>query len=90
MSDYRLDKLRETFGSIMRKGTSSEGEDVIHALARYLGFVRVTDTMRQPIESAITSAIRHGLLGDSTSMTSIVRMGDSIVRRLIHRPRRPP
>ena len=31
--------------------------------ARYLGFVRVTDTIRQPVKSAISSAIRQGLLG---------------------------
>jgi len=63
MADYGLDELRETFRSVMRKGTTYEREDVIHALARYLGFVRVTDTIRQPIRSAVNSAIRHGLLG---------------------------
>ena len=63
MADYGLDELRETFRSVMRKGTNYEREDVIHALARYLGFVRVTDTIRQPIKSAINSAIRQGLLG---------------------------
>jgi hypothetical protein len=63
MADYDLDELRETFRSVMRKGTSYEREDVIHALARHLGFVRVTETIRQPIKSAINSAIRHGLLG---------------------------
>jgi hypothetical protein len=35
---------------------------VIHALARYLGFVRVTEAIRQPIKSAIDSARRHGIL----------------------------
>jgi len=68
MSDYGLDELRETFRSVMRKGTVYEREDVIHALARYLGFVRVTDTIRQPIKSAINSAIRHGLLGYNGSV----------------------
>ncbi len=63
MSDYGLDELRETFRSVMRKGTNYEREDVVHALASYLGFVRVTDTIRQPIKSAINSAIRQGLLG---------------------------
>ena len=63
MADYGLDELRETFRSVMRKGTTYEREDVLHALARHLGFVRVTDTIRQPIKSAINSAIRHGLLG---------------------------
>jgi hypothetical protein len=32
-------------------------------MARYLGFVRVVDTIRQPIQPAINSAIRHGILG---------------------------
>ena len=47
----------------MRKGTHYEREEVIPAIAHYLGFVRVTDTIREPIKSAITSAIRRGLLG---------------------------
>jgi hypothetical protein len=67
MSDYGLDDLRETFRSVMRKGTSYEREEVVHALARYLGFVRVTDTIRQPIKSAINSAIRQGILGYSSN-----------------------
>jgi hypothetical protein len=46
----------------MRKGANYEREDVIHALAQYLGFVRVTDTIREPIKSTINSAIRHGIL----------------------------
>ena len=45
----------------MRKGARYDREDVIPALARYLGFVRLTDTIREPIKSAINSAIRHGL-----------------------------
>ncbi len=63
MADYGLDELRETFRSVMRKGTSYEREDVIHTLARYLGFARVTDTSRDAIKSAINSAIRHDILG---------------------------
>jgi hypothetical protein len=63
MADYEPDELREVFRSVMRKGTRYEREDVIQAMARYLGFVRVTDTIREPIKSAITSAIRRGLLG---------------------------
>ena len=63
MADYGLDELRETFRSVMRKGTNYEREDVIHALARYLGFARVTDTSRDAIKSAINSAIRQGILG---------------------------
>jgi hypothetical protein len=63
MLDYGLEALREAFWSVMRQGTSYERGDVIHALARHLGFVRVTDTIREPIKSAIKSAIRQGLLG---------------------------
>ena len=63
MSDYGLDEQRETFRSVMRKGTNYEREDVVYALASHLGFVRVTDTIRQPNKSAINSAIRQGLLG---------------------------
>ncbi len=49
MADYGLEELRETFRSVMRKGTRYEREEVIHALARYLGFARVTDTSRDAI-----------------------------------------
>ena len=63
MADYDLEELRESFRSVMRKGTRYERDDVTSALARYLGFVRLTETIRQAIKSAITSAIRHGLLG---------------------------
>jgi hypothetical protein len=46
----------------MHKGTRYDREDVIHAVARYLGFARVTDTSRDAIKSAINSAIRQGIL----------------------------
>lgn len=68
MADYGLDELRETFRSVMRKGTNCEREDVIHALACYLGLARVTDTSRDAIKSAINSAIRQGILGYEGSM----------------------
>jgi hypothetical protein len=47
----------------MQKGTGYERDDVIHALARHLGFARVTDNSRDALKSAINSAIRHGVLG---------------------------
>ena len=47
----------------MRTGTKYEREDVMHALARHLGFARVTDTSREAIKTAINSAIRQGVLG---------------------------
>jgi hypothetical protein len=68
MPDYGLDELREVFASVMRKGARYEREDVIHAVARYLGFSRLTDTSRDALKSAVNSAIRQGILGyeDST------------------------
>lgn len=38
MADYDLEELRETFRAVMKKGSTHEREDVIHYLARYLGF----------------------------------------------------
>ncbi len=63
MADYDLEALRESFRSVMRKGANYQREEVIHDLARYLGFARVTDTSRDAIKSAINSAIRQGILG---------------------------
>jgi len=62
MADYDLEELRETFRSVMRNGAHYKREEVVHALARYLGFARVTDTSRDAIKSAINSAVRHGVL----------------------------
>jgi hypothetical protein len=63
MAEYEPDELLEVFRSVMRKGTRYDREEVIPGLARHLGFVRLTDTIREPIRKAITRAIRHGLLG---------------------------
>jgi hypothetical protein len=63
MEDYALDELREFVASVMRKGPRYDRDDVITAVARTLGFARVTDTSRDAIKSAINSAIRQGILG---------------------------
>ena len=63
MADYDIEELRESFRSVMTKGRRYEREEVIQDLAHYLGFSRVTDSSRDPIKSAINSAIRHGILG---------------------------
>jgi hypothetical protein len=47
----------------MRAPRRYEREEVIHAVARYLGFARVTETVRQSMKSAINSGIRQGILG---------------------------
>jgi hypothetical protein len=63
MAEYELEELRATLCSVMRPGRTYERQEVIHAVARYLGFVRVTDTVLQPIRTAINSSIRQGILG---------------------------
>ncbi|MDY0167610.1 MAG: hypothetical protein RBS80_13770 [Thermoguttaceae bacterium] len=63
MNDYERDELRDSLISVMRKGTTYDGEDVIHAVAHHLGFQRVREETRQPIKSAMNSAIRQGTLG---------------------------
>jgi len=63
MADYEPDELVEVFRSVMRKGTTYDREEVSPALARHLGFVRLTDSIREPIRKAITRAIRQGILG---------------------------
>jgi hypothetical protein len=62
MDQYDLAELRDTLCSVMRPGRSYEREDVLHAVARYLGFVRLTETVLAPIKSAINSGIRQGIL----------------------------
>ena len=68
MVDYEPDELVEVFRSVMGKGTSYTREEVIPALARHLGFVRLTDSIQEPIRKAITRAIRQGILGHEGSM----------------------
>lgn len=63
LNDYTREDLRETLISVMRKRTSYDREDVIHAVAHHLGFRRVTENARSAMKSAINSAIRQGILG---------------------------
>src|SRR5690606_9905526 len=44
MDSYDRDELIEVFKSVMRKNQEYEREDVMRALANYLGFRRLTDT----------------------------------------------
>ena len=68
MADYEPDELVEVFRSVKRKGTTYDREEVIPALARHLGFVRLTDSIREPIRKAITGASRQGILSYDGSM----------------------
>jgi hypothetical protein len=63
MEQYALEDLRAALCSVMRAGRRYEREEVIHAVARYLGFARVTDGVRQVMKSAINSGIRQDILG---------------------------
>lgn len=63
MESYDRDELIDTFRSVMRKGQVYEREEVMRALANHLGFRRLTETVKEPIKSAINGAIRRGLLG---------------------------
>ena len=68
MADYEPDELREVFRSVMRKGPSYEREDVIQAMARYLGFVR------PPTRSASHQVGHHWRIrhGDSRYERSLI------------------
>jgi len=62
MDAYNRDELIDTFKSVMRKNQEYERDDVIRALANYLGFRRLTESVREPIKSAINGAIRRDVL----------------------------
>ena len=63
MDDYERDDLIDTFKSVMRKNEEYERDEVIRSLANYLGFRRLTESVREPIKSAINGAIRRDMLG---------------------------
>ena len=63
MEDYPRETLRDAVRSVMRKGTTYEREEVIRAVARRLGFTRLTPAARKAMRSAINSAIRQGVIG---------------------------
>ncbi len=63
LSDYARDYLRDVVCSVIRKGSTYEREDIIHAVAHHLGFRRVSENARNTVKSAINSGIRQGLLG---------------------------
>ncbi|MCR9211259.1 MAG: hypothetical protein NXI28_23770 [bacterium] len=62
ITDYERDELRDVLSSVMRKGTVYDLQEVITAATHYLGFRRVTQSVRKAFKSAITSAIRQDIL----------------------------
>ena len=57
MADYSREDLWEKVRSVIRKDDWYEREDVIVALARHVGFARVTETSCEAINSAIRQEI---------------------------------
>ena len=68
MGSYTRDELVATITSVVRSGTQYEREETIRAVANYLGFRRLTETVRAPIKSALNSAIRQRTLGYEGSL----------------------
>ncbi len=62
MASYKQNELVQTLRSVMRNGRDYEREDVIRDVANHLGFRRLSETVRDPIKSAINGAIRRGIL----------------------------
>ncbi len=63
MDEFERDELVATFRSVMKKGPRYDREDIHRAVANYLGFRRLTESVKAPIKSAINGAIRRGVLG---------------------------
>lgn len=62
ITEYERDELRDVLSSVMRKGTVYDRQEVITTATHYLGFRRVTESVRKAFKSAITSAIRQDIL----------------------------
>ena len=62
IADYSRDDLLGFLPSVMRKGVTYDQEDVVRELAQHSGFVRVTEAVQDAVKSAISAAIRRGLL----------------------------
>jgi len=87
MADYEPDELVEVFRSVMRKGTTYDREEVIPALARHLGFVRLTVSEGQ----VGGLGLGHGLAGLGDCDRVRCAIGDTgkadVLAGLEHRPR---
>ena len=72
MADYTRDELVDTIRSVTRKGCLYDRDELIEAVADYLGFNRVNDGIRTPIKSAINGAIRRGTLERAGTMVKCI------------------
>ena len=62
IDDYHHDELIGSLQSVMRKGAVYSRQEVTENLARHLGFIRVTDAVREAVKSAINGAIRREVI----------------------------
>jgi len=62
-NDYEDDFLRNTLKSVMRKGYEYDRNEVTKAMATYLGFSTVTQSIRTRMKSIYNSGIRRGMIG---------------------------
>jgi len=61
-TDYTADELVGYVRSVVRPGCVYEWDEVVQAVARHLGFARLRETIRWPIEEAMETAIREGVI----------------------------
>jgi uncharacterized membrane protein YkvA (DUF1232 family) len=62
ITSYERDELLDFLPSVMRKGREYERDEVVDALAKHLGFQRVTENVRETMASVFNSAIRRGVI----------------------------
>jgi hypothetical protein len=68
MDKYDHEDFRGALCSVMRPTRRYERDEVIQGVARYFGFVRVTENVLQPVQSAINSAIQQGIMGSDGNL----------------------
>ncbi|MBI3319209.1 MAG: hypothetical protein HYZ89_01290 [Candidatus Omnitrophica bacterium] len=67
IGDYSRDEVWQVLCSVMRVGRWYDRKEVPALVAKHLGFSRVTDQVRTTVRSAITTAIRRGVLVSGTA-----------------------
>ena len=62
MADYSKEEIGKVLRSVTKKWGTYERKEVIRAIANHLGFSRVTEAIRQQIDSALKGAKRQGVI----------------------------
>lgn len=63
-----MNELVDSLCALMRIGRTYEREEVISAVAAHLGFTRLANDIREPIESTINAGMRRRVLGYEGNM----------------------